>query len=166
MTDSSPTPDDSPPATGEGSPPGTAIYCPSCGYDMEGLTSAREVMCPECGRYLDKGELTPRPVFPPLPRFVLRLTLPHAIAVGVIVVLAGLCMLVPKDASLVPAAIVACYLPLATMFMGMVDAVGYFSSFARRPGRWPFAVAATVVTLAGGVVELVVSLLMARVVAS
>jgi hypothetical protein len=132
---------------------------------MAGLTHAHEVMCPECGRYLDKGELVPRPLFPPLWRFVLRLTLPHGIAVGAIVVLAGLCMLVPKDASLVAAAIVACYLPLATMFIGMVDAVGYFSSFARRPGQWPFALTATIVTLVGGVVELVVGILMARVVA-
>jgi hypothetical protein len=140
----------------------TAVLCPSCGYDMAGLTGAREVMCPECGRYLDKGELVPRPLFPPLSKFVLRLAIPHVIGVAGIVVIAGLCMLMPKDASLVAAAVVACYLPVATAFMGAVDAASYHGQFARQAGRGRFTLAATVVTILGGVCEFGVSFLMAR----
>lgn len=144
------------------SEPITAIYCPSCGYDMAGLTGAREVMCPECGRYLDKSELVPRPLFPPLSTFVLRLAIPHVIGVAGIVVIAGLCMLMPKDASLVAAAVIACYLPVATSFMGLVDAISYFALFARRPGQGRYSLAATLVTILGGVSEFGVSFLMAR----
>ncbi|MBL8762476.1 MAG: hypothetical protein JNL50_14365 [Phycisphaerae bacterium] len=154
-----------PPAMGEPSSPLTAIYCPSCGYDMAGLTRSREVMCPECGRYLDEGELVPRPVFPRLSKFMLRLALPHAIGVVGIVVIAGLCMLMPQDASLVAAAIVACYLPVATSFMGAVDAVSYYAGFARREGQRRYGLAAFVVSLLGGVLEFGVAFAMARVVA-
>lgn len=143
----------------------TAIYCPSCGYDMAGLTGAREVMCPECGRYLDKGELVPRPLFPPLSKFVLRLAIPHAIGVAGIVVIAGLCMLMPKDASLVAAAVVACYVPVAASFMGVVDAISYSALFARRPGQGRYSLACTLVTILGGVCEFGVSFLMASVLA-
>lgn len=150
---------------GEGSSHPTAIYCPSCGYDMAGLTRAGEVMCPERGRYLDKGELVPRPVLPPLSKFVLRLALPHAIGAVAIVLAAGLCMLLPKDASLVAAAIVACYLPVAAAFMGMVDAISYYALFAQRKDQWQYGLAGTIITILGSLVVLAVSILMASVVA-
>ncbi len=148
---------------GEGSPHPTAIYCPSCGYDMAGLTRAGEVMCPECGRYLDKGDLVPRLMFPPLSRYVLRLALPHAIGAVAVVLAAGLCMLLPDDASLVAAAIVACYLPVAAAFMGMVDAISYHSLFARRRDEWRYSLTGTIVTILGSLVVLGVSILMASV---
>lgn len=138
------------------------VLCPDCGYDMAGLLAATEVQCPECGRYLEQRELMPRPLFPPLTRFALRLALPHAIGSAGIVSIAGLCMLLPKDASVLGASIVACYLPVATTFMGAIDAASYCALFAPQQRKWRYTLAATIIPIVGGMVELAVAIVMAR----
>ncbi|MFO0834689.1 MAG: hypothetical protein U0638_06950 [Phycisphaerales bacterium] len=85
MTDTPPTPDDSPPATGEESPPiqHREYHCPGCGYDLAGLLDAPMVTCPECARMSSSALLERLGPPPKLWQLVVRLSLPFAIGIGV-----------------------------------------------------------------------------------